>query len=216
MPYALGAVKPHVKMCAETAGAKFGIKIIYGVGVRAGKSDHPKGLALDFMCDVKTGRELRAHLIENWNQYGILYLIHEQQILESPTGSWEKMENRGSATANHFDHVHASFKDTAAGGAITNVGIRIPIPGLPGGIDVGSNPLDAAGDLAQSVKDTYKVVKGLGDAFNFATDPKNWWRVFLFVLGGALLLVFIWQIINSTGVVKSATNAIGKAKKIHG
>jgi hypothetical protein len=48
--YSLGAVKPWVAKAASIIGPKFGISSIGGVGSRPNPSDHPKGLALDFMC----------------------------------------------------------------------------------------------------------------------------------------------------------------------
>ena len=37
-------------------------------------------------------------------------MIYQQQMwmVGDPTGRWETMEDRGSKTANHFDHVHVS------------------------------------------------------------------------------------------------------------
>jgi hypothetical protein len=40
-------------------------------------------------------------------ELGITYLIWKQRRW-SPGGSWVAMEDRGSATANHYDHVHVS------------------------------------------------------------------------------------------------------------
>lgn len=198
MPYALGAVKPHVKTCAETVGPKFGIKVIYGVGVRAGVSDHPKGLALDFMCDVATGRKVLAHLRANWDVYGIAYLIHEQTIYESATGAGKKMEDRGGVTANHFDHVHASFDTTAAGGTPTD--------------STDSLVSNAQGDdpgILDQLKAVWDIVTGIGKVIAFVTNPQNWWRMFLFLLGGALLLVLLWRLAGGSSAVKTATS-IGK------
>jgi hypothetical protein len=31
-------------------------------------------------------------------------------MLSSPSGSWKRMEDRGSATANHMDHVHVNHR----------------------------------------------------------------------------------------------------------
>ncbi|MCW3005200.1 MAG: Peptidoglycan-binding lysin domain protein, partial [Conexibacter sp.] len=47
--------------------------------------------------------------IAHWNELGVEYVIWQQKILTSPTGSWKQMENRGSATANHMDHVHVNY-----------------------------------------------------------------------------------------------------------
>ena len=38
------------------------------------------------------------------------YIIWQQRMLSSPGGSWKTMEDRGSATANHMDHVHVNYR----------------------------------------------------------------------------------------------------------
>jgi hypothetical protein len=41
---------------------------------------------------------------------GVTYVIYEQKIWQAgnPTSEWKVMPDRGSATANHYDHVHVS------------------------------------------------------------------------------------------------------------
>ena len=39
--------------------------------------------------------------------FGITYVIFRQRYNDG--GGWEPMEDRGSITQNHFDHVHVSF-----------------------------------------------------------------------------------------------------------
>ena len=43
-------------------------------------------------------------------ELGVTYVIYEQQIwlAGNPTSQWTTMEDRGSRTANHYDHVHVS------------------------------------------------------------------------------------------------------------
>jgi hypothetical protein len=113
MPYALGPVKDHVRKAAEDIGAKFAIKTILGVGLRAGESDHPLGLALDFMTekDMAKGQQLAEYVKANASAYGVKYVIWNQRIwsVERAAENWRLMEDRGSDTANHKDHVHVSF-----------------------------------------------------------------------------------------------------------
>ncbi len=105
----LGAVKPHVEMAAEILGAKFGIKTIggYRASSAVANSDHPKGLALDFMCTTSQGDSLAKFATANMRGLNITYVIWRQRI-NSGSG-WKAMEDRGSPTANHMDHVHISF-----------------------------------------------------------------------------------------------------------
>ena len=59
------------------------------------------------MVDRATGDRLAACALENREELGISYVIWRQRI---DTGSgFRAMPDRGGATANHFDHVHASF-----------------------------------------------------------------------------------------------------------
>jgi hypothetical protein len=112
----LGGVKPHVRAAARFLGCRFGEPTMYGVAGRAGTSDHPAGLAVDFMVDRATGDRLAACALANRGTLGITYVIWRQRI--NFGSGWQPMEDRGGITANHFDHVHVSF-DRSAGGAPT-------------------------------------------------------------------------------------------------
>ena len=57
--------------------------------------------------DGAFGEKLAAWALQNQAKYRIDYVIHRQRI-NSGTG-WRAMEDRGSITQNHFDHVHVSF-----------------------------------------------------------------------------------------------------------
>ncbi len=56
--------------------------------------------------------------LQNWNRYGITYVIYRQRINSNDGRGWRGMENRGSPSANHYDHVHISFEPTATAGPI--------------------------------------------------------------------------------------------------
>lgn len=73
--------------------------------------EHSSGRAIDIMTgDVALGTAiadfLRAHAAE-FNLYDIIW---RQHIFTQERGGegWRSMSDRGSATANHFDHVHVS------------------------------------------------------------------------------------------------------------
>ena len=112
----LGAVKSNVRSAAEQLGCTFGEPTMFGVAGRAGTSDHPGGLAVDFMVDRATGDRLAACALENMGPLGVKYVIWRQRI--NFGNGWKPMEDRGGATANHFDHVHISFQRGAGGGAL--------------------------------------------------------------------------------------------------
>lgn len=107
--YSLGAVKPHVASAALEIGTLFGVKNILGVGNRDGVSDHPYGLALDFMCSTITGGLISAYVVANGRRLKVTYVIWHQRINSVDGRGWKQMADRGSPTANHMDHVHVSF-----------------------------------------------------------------------------------------------------------
>ncbi|HYH30781.1 MAG TPA: hypothetical protein VD903_10385 [Pseudonocardia sp.] len=112
----LGGVKSHVEAAAEQLGCRYGEPDMHGVAGRAGTSDHPGGLAVDFMVDRSTGDALASCALENMDALGIKYVIWEQRINHG--NGWKGMEDRGGATANHFDHVHISFERGGGGGSV--------------------------------------------------------------------------------------------------
>ncbi|HSV41024.1 MAG TPA: SH3 domain-containing protein [Nocardioidaceae bacterium] len=73
--------------------------------------EHASGRAIDFMIsDPALGKAvaewLRAHAAE-LNLYNVIWAQHIYTPERSGDG-WRYMSDRGSATANHYDHVHAS------------------------------------------------------------------------------------------------------------
>lgn len=73
--------------------------------------DHGTGRAVDFMVPVgsQLGDEIANYAINNMSRFGISYIIWEQKIYGDWNYQWEWMNDRGSITANHYDHVHISF-----------------------------------------------------------------------------------------------------------
>lgn len=72
-------------------------------------SDHNNGQAVDAMISSSVGDQITSFLIAHRNELNIKYVIWRQKIYAPYTG-WKGrgMEDRGSATANHMDHVHIS------------------------------------------------------------------------------------------------------------
>jgi hypothetical protein len=89
---------------------------VLGKGSRTiSTSDHPAGYAIDFLVGTGAagkveGDRIRDYVMNNSDELGLLYLIWRQTYYNHRGSS--AMENRGSVTANHFDHVHVSFKRT--------------------------------------------------------------------------------------------------------
>jgi hypothetical protein len=82
--------------------------------------EHPLGRACDFMLStggalptsarVKLGYDIAAWAQANAARLGIMYIIYRQRIwdIRMASSGWVLMADRGSITANHFDHVHIS------------------------------------------------------------------------------------------------------------
>lgn len=103
-----------VRSWVSTAGTQlrciFGVGSIGGIGSRGNVSDHPRGLALDFMLTGKSGDDLADYALRYGDELKIKYVIWKQRINYADGGGWQRMPSRGGATANHFDHVHISFR----------------------------------------------------------------------------------------------------------
>jgi hypothetical protein len=194
MPYMLGAVKPHVKQAAETLGAKHGFRVIYGWRATGSvaNSDHPKGLALDFMTlDKAKGDALSADLIANHSAYAVKYIVWWRRSWNPERGTWVEYK---STSNPHIDHVHVSFKEQAGSGIPTQ---NVALPGT-GAID----------DLVGTFRDLNNTVKWL-------TNKENWERIGVFVLGFALMLFGLVRLTGKgTGeTIQVVTKAAGKVAK---
>jgi hypothetical protein len=76
-----------------------------GIG---GGSEHASGKALDIMTSGARGAEIAAWLQANYSKLGIVEIIYQQKIWTTQRASegWRAMPDRGSPTANHYDHIH--------------------------------------------------------------------------------------------------------------
>ncbi|MGH3359804.1 MAG: SH3 domain-containing protein [Nocardioidaceae bacterium] len=106
------AILVHRTVCAE-----FPEVTTYG-GLRPGDpGEHGTGQALDIMITGATGDEIAAFVQSNASDLGVSEVIWEQQIwtLERAAEGWRPMEDLGSITANHYDHVHVTVYGDSAG-----------------------------------------------------------------------------------------------------
>jgi hypothetical protein len=96
--------KVHAAVCAE-----FPEITSYG-GLRGGGGDHGTGHALDIMVSGDRGWQVAEFVRKYYAELGVSYVIYAQNIWSVERGGegWRGMSSRGSATANHFDHVHVS------------------------------------------------------------------------------------------------------------
>lgn len=81
----------------------------YG-GLRGGGGNHGSGRALDIMVSGGTGDQVAAFVRANASALGVSEVIWSQRIwtVQRSGEGWRWMSDRGSATANHYDHVHVS------------------------------------------------------------------------------------------------------------
>ncbi|MGO1916620.1 MAG: ligand-binding protein SH3 [Brevibacterium aurantiacum] len=98
------AVNGYRAVCAKFPE----VKTYGGVRPGSGTSDHYTGGAVDIMITGATGDRIADYLIKNSGALNVKYVIWEQRIW-NPGSGWSSMEDRGSPTDNHFDHVHVSF-----------------------------------------------------------------------------------------------------------
>ncbi|NNG20616.1 SH3 domain-containing protein [Naumannella sp. ID2617S] len=100
--------KLHQVLCGNFPGVSS-----YG-GVRSdGDYHHPSGLALDCMTSNSSlGWAIANFARANASSFGITQVIYQQKIWTTQRSSegWRAMSDRGSATANHMDHVHIAIR----------------------------------------------------------------------------------------------------------
>ena len=145
--YSLPGVKPWVLEAAQYLGNKFNIATIGGVGQRSNYSEHPLGRALDFMVSDDRGTGLANEVVRLNQDLDAMYVIWRQKINSFDGRGWRPMEDRGSPTANHLDHVHVSFDATGDTGDLPSLVSRLGSAGPasmgPGGshrpINVGAS-----------------------------------------------------------------------------
>ncbi len=131
--YPLGSgIQPNAAQVANSVGPMFKIKTVGGWRPGTDKYDqngHPAGLALDFMIndipnDVQTGQRLADYLKANAAKLSVKYIIYRQHIWSVARASegWRAMEDRGSPTENHMDHVHLSLERGGKVGSVPAAG----------------------------------------------------------------------------------------------
>ena len=82
----------------------------YG-GYRAGSGGyHGSGQAIDAMISGEAGWEVARWVRDNASSLGVIEVIYSQKIWTTQRSGegWRSMSGRGSASADHYDHVHIS------------------------------------------------------------------------------------------------------------
>lgn len=88
----------------------------YG-GVRPDDGEHGTGQALDIMATGSLGDAIADYVRSNASKLGVSEVLWAQQIwtVQRSSEGWRTFADRGSATANHFDHVHVTVYGSSGG-----------------------------------------------------------------------------------------------------
>jgi hypothetical protein len=101
------AIQPTAVKVYRSVCAAFPELTTYGG--QDGHGEHVNGQAIDFMVPSSdVGQRLADYLYANHSQFDLFDIIWSQTIwtIERSGEGFRPMEDRGSPTANHFDHVH--------------------------------------------------------------------------------------------------------------
>lgn len=86
----------------------------YGGYRSSGREFHKNGRALDIMLtptkESALGWRIAKYLTSHADTFNIDHVIFEQHIWTPSSPTWKLMEDRGSITENHFNHVHVAIK----------------------------------------------------------------------------------------------------------
>jgi hypothetical protein len=104
-----GGAGPNIQKVWQAVCANWPSITTYGT-LRGGGGDHPLGRAVDIMVSGSMGWEVAEFVRANASALGVSYVIHAQNIwsVQRSAEGWRSMADRGSITANHYDHVHVS------------------------------------------------------------------------------------------------------------
>jgi uncharacterized protein YraI len=101
-------VSPNIVLVHEAVCSEFPEITSYGTFRSDG--EHAQGLAIDIMVSGDRGWEVAEFVRDYYSELGVSYIIYSQNIwsVERSSEGWRPMEDRGSTTANHYDHVHVT------------------------------------------------------------------------------------------------------------
>jgi hypothetical protein len=113
-------ITPRMLAVKNAIDLRFGPFPAIGCYRPESSGEHPLGRACDFMLStggvmpsapwVQRGYEIASWAQANAAKLGIMYIIYRQRIwdIRMASAGWVQMPDRGSITANHYDHVHIS------------------------------------------------------------------------------------------------------------
>jgi hypothetical protein len=113
-------ITPRMREVRDEIDRRFGPFPAIGCYRPGSDGEHPLGRACDFMLSsggvmptassIQHGYDIAAWAQANASRLGIMYIIYRQRIwdVRMASSGWVPMADRGSITANHYDHVHIS------------------------------------------------------------------------------------------------------------
>lgn len=101
-------VSPNIVAVHEAVCASFPEITTYGTF--RGDGEHAQGIAVDIMVSGDRGWQVAEFVRAHYDELGVQYVIYSQHIwsVDRASEGWRLMEDRGSTTANHYDHVHVT------------------------------------------------------------------------------------------------------------
>ena len=112
----LNGVSANITAIVGAAQGQFPqLHVFYGI--RASNDEHGWGRAVDIMLpdylnNKPLGTDIASYFQQHASEFNIQYIIWYQRIWFPGTSysAWEQMEDRGSDTQNHLDHVHITVR----------------------------------------------------------------------------------------------------------
>ena len=100
--------QPNIIAVHEAVCAAF--PEITSYGTYRSDGEHAQGLAIDIMVSGAAGWEVAEFVRANYAELGVSYVMYSQRIwsVDRAAEGWRYVEDRGSVTANHYDHVHVT------------------------------------------------------------------------------------------------------------
>ncbi|MGI8425555.1 MAG: peptidoglycan-binding domain-containing protein [Actinomycetota bacterium] len=104
-------VKPHAQAFADECERATGVSSYGTYPNHQPAADR----ALDIfvpVADTGPGDAVAQFALDNWQRFGVRYVIWRQRIHWNDSHGWRFMEDRGSISQNHGDHNHVAFEPT--------------------------------------------------------------------------------------------------------
>jgi hypothetical protein len=101
-------VSSNIRAIHQAVCANFPEIVSYGTLRSDG--EHAQGIAMDIMVSGDRGWEVAEFIRSFYSELGVNYVIHARSIwsVQRSAEGWRAMGDRGSVTANHYDHVHVT------------------------------------------------------------------------------------------------------------